>query len=936
METIFILIGFFFLISPILAIIALSKVNGLKNEVERLRLDVNALRYSKKAEPQPHSQARAKANETIKPNTAQRSAPIVERDAALRAPTKRVTAGQGENSTVTSSPAPTQRLKRERVEGLKPKPKTSLEEKIGSQWSVWIGGIALAIGAIFLLRFSIEAGVFTPAMRIGLASVLGLCALLGGEWMRRRDLDNLSAVSNGNTLIQNAYIPGVLTAVGIFTWLGAAYVSYAVYGFLGPTVAFMLLGLTSLLGLALGLLHGPKLAALGLVAAFVTPLLVSTSSPNYIALYGYLLLIAGAALALAHKRRWPDITTLTLFGLLGWSFLTANAIISGNTIFLWAGFSAISYGVGSWAAQEVERKAPESDMPRELLTPYLGVSFNSIAFTVWTAILALIIFGRILQLTPPYAPAVWMALLFSALFIMNAGRGRPIAVHLVIGGALATLTLLIGDLRLGLTLLIMAVFMLSVWALCFRESRRPKAQTSISFDPMVWTLVSAGLPLSGWLMLLLSKHEGFATKTSWLSISKIGAFEGLIYLGISLTFAATAEYLWRKNERKTWPINIYAFASGIAILCGLLLCLNVNVKFYATLLTALLGMGAYWVRPLFALRIMIAGALALATFFAVFHHIQGNDVGTRYVINALWIYLALPAVMSFTAARLLERHSSDIWSEGLKAISLALGALFTVMQIHHLMNDGQVLATNLSLEEAALFVLTGLCFTFGGSWLERGVTTPLKARQPHKQLMPILSMALSVLTLAVFAIAVCLSMNPLFNSNHLVKGNVVLNSLVLSYGAPALLLSAIILWTRGSRPEGYIRFLSGLGLISFMLFVTSMVRFLFSGAEISIFTYPPDGMELYAISAVWLMTGIALLILGLKREHRELRLVSGVIIILTILKAFLIDMANLEGVLRAMSFVILGLVLIVIGRIYQKLIFTHAPSSKEVREDKPA
>jgi len=106
------------------------------------------------------------------------------------------------------------------------KPKATLEEMIGSQWSVWVGGIALAIGAIFLIRFSIEAGVFSPAMRLGLAAVLGGGALAAGEWMRRSDGLNdliasklkMDAENSGG--LQQAYIPGVLTAVGIFTWLG--------------------------------------------------------------------------------------------------------------------------------------------------------------------------------------------------------------------------------------------------------------------------------------------------------------------------------------------------------------------------------------------------------------------------------------------------------------------------------------------------------------------------------------------------------------------------------------------------------------------------------------------------------------------------------------------------------------------------------------------
>jgi len=77
-------------------------------------------------------------------------------------------------------------------------------------------------------------------------------------------------------------------------------------------------------------------------------------------------------------------------------------------------------------------------------------------------------------------------------------------------------------------------------------------------------------------------------------------------------------------------------------------------------------------------------------------------------------------------------------------------------------------------------------------------------------------------------------------------------------------------------------------------------------------------LELWTISAVWLAFGVALLALGVWRRERALRIASGIVIILTVLKAFLIDMAGLEGVLRAVSFVILGLILIVIGRAYQR------------------
>ena len=43
---------------------------------------------------------------------------------------------------------------------------SSLEKQVGAKWSVWIGGIALAMGAIFLVRHSIIEGYLTPSVRI--------------------------------------------------------------------------------------------------------------------------------------------------------------------------------------------------------------------------------------------------------------------------------------------------------------------------------------------------------------------------------------------------------------------------------------------------------------------------------------------------------------------------------------------------------------------------------------------------------------------------------------------------------------------------------------------------------------------------------------------------------------------------------------------------
>jgi uncharacterized membrane protein len=81
----------------------------------------------------------------------------------------------------------------------------------------------------------------------------------------------------------------------------------------------------------------------------------------------------------------------------------------------------------------------------------------------------------------------------------------------------------------------------------------------------------------------------------------------------------------------------------------------------------------------------------------------------------------------------------------------------------------------------------------------------------------------------------------------------------------------------------------------------------------------------YAVSALWLLTGIGLLLAGMKTGRRDLRLASAGLITLTTLKVFLIDMSALDGALRAVSFIGLGIVLIGIGRVYQTVLAGPKP-----------
>ena len=139
---------------------------------------------------------------------------------------------------------------------------------------VWAGGIALALGGFFLVRHSIEQGWFGPGARVLLAGIVALALIAAGEWARRREIS-----TGAHGALQGATSRACSPPPARPIAYADAYAAYALYGFIGPAAAFMLLGLVALGTLAASLVHGPALAGLGLVGAFLTPLIVSTEHP---------------------------------------------------------------------------------------------------------------------------------------------------------------------------------------------------------------------------------------------------------------------------------------------------------------------------------------------------------------------------------------------------------------------------------------------------------------------------------------------------------------------------------------------------------------------------------------------------------------------------------------------------------------------------------
>jgi len=786
------------------------------------------------------------------------------------------------------------------------KPARNFEFELGAKWTVWVGGLALLLGAVFLLRYSIESGFFTPAMRVAMAGFLGVALLGCGEWLRRGE--NLPKAGDGKPIeiFENNYIPGILTAVGIFTLLATIFAAHELYGFIGAGPASLLMGAVSMGGLALGLVHGPYISALGLAAAFATPILIKSEDPSFMGLFAYLAIISAAAWALARLRDWSWLAMASFIGAIFWLAWTIYHVSAGQNFIVWTGFFALVLLANLYFAKD-----------RSFLSKNLGLTalnHNGMTAAIFSAVMGLVLLVLSTDFKPISLQSMITAIGFAALLCASPFYKRIHAPNFWIAGAFAYL-FQTGTQHGSLTTALILAGILAGSGFLFYLRRR--AEESKADEPKSNRLENSGVLAVALVppVILATSLEAYPAPSEVLV--------GSIMIAFSALLAAAAVYMYRAGKGRL-VASSYIAASALAYVLAALIELErpgLNAAFAAGIAVYALLHRLLPKRTTRWLALVMAGLTLGFTLIVTLD--SSSAVSARPFVNELWIYFALPAALSFFAGRELGKDRPDIISEGLKGAAIIFAALFIVYQIRHYMTDGALYSRGFTFDELGLYVATGLAFTLGRRQMNIPLFKPGQKSEVFQQFIPAIFSALTWLTLGIFLIVLCLILAPLINPETAVKGGLFANSLILGYLIPIALMGLII-WTLRKEPtdlqSGAMR---GLTLVGLMIYVTSQIRVFFSGMKISIFEDFPEGLETYVITASWMVIAVLALAIGVKYNRKSFRLGSGIILILTVLKAFLVDMATLEGVLRAISFVILGVVLIIIGRVYQKLLFAQ-------------
>lgn len=809
-----------------------------------------------------------------------------------------------------------------------------LEESLASRWLTWLGGGAVALAAAFFIKLSVDYGWVGPGVRVTLGELGGLGLMIGGEWLRRRPAQRAIAAMRPD------HVPPALTAAGLFVAFASLYGGYALFHLFDPLVAFAGLTALSLLGIALSLLQGPFIAALGLLAGYVTPLLIASDDPSAWGLFAYLLALNGAGTAVVLYRRWRWLGWGALAGAALWpllwliaSFGSDDALPTGLYLLLTTALFLMPAALGVADAEAPAVDPPSGDGWRAMVPAWILPRRRHPADRL--AVTATALFGLLvaaLSWSDQHGGASLTALAaFAALAIAVGWRRERIAIVAWIAGGTVLLALAPWDLPgvaplpaaldaagqpvvvaqpldypgevlrflwtgAGFALLFGAGGFAALW-----RARRAA----------LWASLSALVPLA----LLTLAYAHVEPPQIEVDLPAVGWPAAALVLAALLVGATTG--LARHRHRPGVTLGMAAYAAGAVGAITLGATMTLREAWLTVALAAQVPVLA-WLERRLGLRELRGIALLVAV--AVLVRLAVNPYVLDYQGYGWIAYgYGLPALGFLLAARWMrESESGPSGANDPVVMVLEAGALIFItamlaLAVHRWTTGGLTEAPSTLVEVS----LHSLC------WLGLALFLAVERRWRSRPVAVWGRRILAGLAAVTVISLQLLVLNPLWTDEAVGQWPVV-NHLLLAYGAPALLGAAFL--RLDPPPAGVARVAAPILILLLIAAELALeIRRAFQGPVLS--GSMMSNAEWYGYSAGFLLFAVMILVLALRFGWGWMRHAGMALLLAVVAKVFLSDMQVLEGMFRVVSFLGLGGCLIGIGYLYQRLLRPPAPLS---------
>lgn len=281
------------------------------------------------------------------------------------------------------------------------------------------------------------------------------------------------------------------------------------------------------------------------------------------------------------------------------------------------------------------------------------------------------------------------------------------------------------------------------------------------------------------------------------------------------------------------------------------------------------------------------------------------DYKHEAILGIHWTLIVYPIAIALVwfAAKYNPSRLLNTWFMG---VFIHLCALLVTTETSYLLVGDYPNFGNLSYQEGVVLSLNWLILA--GVYFWRSQLT--------RNLQKLYMIGGSILLGATTLIHVQFSLfeSPFVHSQNV--GGYVINWLWIQWLAPVLCLYGFMHF-KLVKAQFNCFIYAAMAILGFM-FINGEIRTLFNDGFVN-WHLGVEEAELYTYSIVWLLISTATIFVAQHFNYKHLINIGFIGLAMVILKAFMVDMSNLEGLLRALSFIGLGLCLVGVGWLFQKM-----------------
>jgi uncharacterized membrane protein len=746
------------------------------------------------------------------------------------------------------------------------------------------GVVVLFFALSFLVKLAIDNDVFPIELRLAAVAAVGV-GLIGAGWRLKESRRGYGLSLQGGGL-----------AVLYLT----IYTSFKVYALIPPGAAFFLLLATALLGAAIAILEDSEgLAVIGFLGGFFAPVLASTGSGDHVMLFGFYAVLNVGLIAIAWFKPWRWLNRVGFYSTFGigaaWGGTSYRPELFGSTepflVFFFLCYFALSV---LYATRQ--RRSGEKPIDGTLVfalpvvaftlqagmvqTFAYGLAWSSLALGAFYSVAAWLVYQRapeLLRLMVESFAAIALGLLTMTIpFALDASwAGVGWALE---GAALVWLGCRQEQLRLrlfGALLQIAAGFFL--FEALDSHGYEDRAAYRILVNPM--TIGFVGLSLSAFFSALhLQRHR-----------DRLPAWERVvepIFLFIGVAWLAGVGF-FEIGRLLTGKTELDAFVLYMALASGALFVAGEWLNWQGLRLAALFPLPIYYallLPTLFSEHPLAGyGWLAWTASFAILYHVLNRTdadiqrhIRAVYHAGAFWLVLIVTTWSGAEWMQDLSGSSSSAWT--------MLGLLLPTLGLSLAAIQGGRAGLWPVATHRRLYTTLVLALPLTGLWIG------------------------TLYSLGSAAAATPLPYVPLLNPLDIVLGLAALTA---------------VFWFRAARSETPL--LEGSTIRTALIWVLAMTVFLWLNATIARTVHfwagvPYDldallqsGLFQTTVSICWTLLAVAAMAWGHRASKRAVWFASAGLLGVVVVKLFVVDLSSLNMVMKVISFMVVGVLLLIIG-----------------------